>query len=331
MAYIGGLYTGIKYVGGLVNDDAEVAKLDEYLQSLVDANLESSVVSIFMMPAAFFTTDTAPVVKNVSMVRPTSLDGYTPKNKKLLTYPYSFMCVDTLTDSNNYRYEFSQDPDAIHFAMVCGMSPNPEIVTYPRGYNGTGGSTPGEATVNPTESVTLTGFPQCAFVIDSYREWLAQKSTGEMLGLLGSGIGTGVSIATGNIVGGTLGAIGMASQVNNMLMSATQGSKTRGVQGSSTDTAWRVKAVYFKQMSVTREYAEMIDDFFERYGYAVCKIRTPNRNARPHWTYIKTRDIDLSGSVPSDDLAKIASIYNKGITFWRNGAEVGNYNLDNSV
>lgn len=331
MGYIGGLYTGIRYVAGLVNESAEVDTLDQYLQSVIDANKQDSVVSIFMMPHAFYTDDSSPVVKNVSMQRPTKLNGYTPKNKKLLTYPYSFMCVDTLTDSKNYRFEWSQDKTAIHFAMVCAMSPNPEITVYPRGYNGSQGDTPETATVNATESVTLSGFPQCAFSIDAYRAWLAQKATGEMLGLLASGVGVGVSLASGNPIGGTLGAVGMASQVNNMLLDATQGSKTRGTQGSSTDTGWRVKAIYFKQMAITAEYAKMIDDFFNRYGYATCLVKVPNRNVRPHWTYTKTRDVAIKGSIPVDDMAKIKIIYNNGITFWKNGNEVGDYALDNSV
>ena len=33
----------------------------------------------------------------------------------------------------------------------------------------------------------------------------------------------------------------------------------------------------------------------------------------------------------SDDMSKICSIYDNGITWWKNGSEVGNYSLNNTV
>lgn len=333
MSYIGGLYTGLNYTAGLVNEPSQIALLDDYLKTFVDANKVDSVVSVFMMPSDFYDSNKglSPVVKNVAVSRPTKLDGHTPRNKKLLTYPYMFLCVDSLNDSKNYRFEWGEDPTQMHFALVCGLSPNPEIVCYPRGYNGTQSTGSLETRPNATESVTVSGFPQCAFTIDSFRAWLAQKATGEILGFASSAGVTVASAATGNLLTGAAGAMGMAASVNGMLMEATQGSKSRGSQGTTTDVAWRVKGIYFKTMSVTKEYAEIIDDFLDRYGYATCKVKTPNRNVRPHWTYTKTKNCSIRGSVPTDDMQKIKSIYDKGITFWRNSSEVGNYSLVNSI
>jgi hypothetical protein len=84
-------------------------------------------------------------------------------------------------------------------------------------------------------------------------------------------------------------------------------------------------------MGVTEQSAKMIDDFFDRFGYATKRIKIPNRNVRPHWTYTKTLDVAIRGNVPVDDMRKIKAIYDNGITFWRNGSEVGNYSLDNTV
>lgn len=330
MGYIGGLYTGIKYIAGKVDDTGQIAILDEFLKTAIDARKTDSIVSIFMMPAEFYTTELTPAVKALQMERPSRLDGYTPRNKKLLTYPFIFCTVDTINDSANYRYEFSKYKDRIEFAMVCAMSPNPEIVTYPKNYNGTDSETDEKFSLNPTESVTCTGFPQCAFSIDAYRAWLAQSAAGDLIGLLGTSISTGASVATGNLVSGALGAVGMAAQANNMILDSTKGAKARGVQGTSTDVGIRLKGIYFKQMSITAEYAKMIDDFFDRFGYATCRIKVPNRNARPHWTYTKTKNVSISGAVPADDMDKIRQIYDNGITFWKKGSELGNYNLDNS-
>lgn len=327
MSYIGGLYTGLEYVGALVNNSEQVANLDSYLNSLVSANKQDSVVSIFMMPTKFYTTSSMPVVEVMAVERPTKLaGGYTPRNNKLLTYPYSFLTIDCVNDSKNYKFELSKinNGSRINFAITCGMSPNVEIVCCPIHYNGAG-----EDELNYTEELVMTGFPQCAFTIDAFRAWLAQKSVGDILGLTATAMGAGAAFATGNIHTGAMLSIGAAQQINSTVIEATKGSTARGTQGSSTLTATRGKNFYVKFMSVTINYARMIDDFFDRYGYAIDRITAPNRSSRPHWNYIQTRDCSITGSVPVDDMRKICSIYDKGVTFWKKGSEVGNYSLDN--
>lgn len=330
MPLIGGIYTGLKYVGALINDEEEVALLDSLIDDYVSANMQDSIVSIFMMPQDFYTTEAIPKTINFQVERPSKLDGYTPRNKKLLTYPYCFLTIDCINDSQNYRYEYSGDFGSLHFAMYAGMSPNVEIICCPRNYNGSGAVDGSLGTMNFTEELVMTGFPQCAFTIDTYRAWIAQKATGQMLGVLGSGIVTGASVATGNVVGAGVGAVGMTQSINNLLIDSTKGSTTRGNQGGSSLTALRAKDFYLKFMSITNQYAMMIDDFFDKYGYAVDRVKVPNISARPHWNYVKTHDCTITGSVPADDMKKICNIFNNGITFWKNGSEVGNYSLDNS-
>ena len=84
-----------------------------------------------------------------------------------------------------------------------------------------------------------------------------------------------------------------------------------------------------KNMAITGEYAEIVDNFFERFGYAVKKNKVPNMSSRPHWNYVKTTDAYITGNCPADALAKIISIFNHGITFWKVPSEVGNYSLNN--
>ena len=86
----------------------------------------------------------------------------------------------------------------------------------------------------------------------------------------------------------------------------------------------------FKQMFLAPTFAEIVDNYFTRFGYACNKIKTPNISARPHWNYVKTSNCTITGSIPCDDMKTICDIYNNGITFWKNGNEIGNYSLDNS-
>lgn len=336
--YTGGLYTGVEYIASPLDTAEGVKLLDDYLKNLTTYNQIDSVVSIFMIPSAFVETKNNTQPKSISVVipRPTDIDGYKPKNNKLFTSPYLFISVDTGTDAHNYKFEYSNTKDKLLFTMACAMSANPEIVTYPRAYNGTKGVVPdvgGSATdseINATETVTCTGFPQCAYTIDSYRAWLAQKSGASEISYMGSLIGTLGSAATGNLIGGALGVLGIAQQLNQTAIEATKGSQTRGNIGSSTNVGIRAKGVYFKTMSVTNQYAKMIDDFFTVYGYTCGRVKIPNRHSRPHWNFTKTKRCSITGSIPADDMKKICSIYDNGITFWKNPNEVGNYSLDNS-
>ena len=188
--------------------------------------------------------------------------------------------------------------------------------------------------------MTCAGFPQCAFVIDSYRAWVAQKSTDYNLSqaqnlVRAIGAGSMVIASEGASVGSWTSLVNTAlesgRETNAALIEQSAGSKSRGTTGAAADVASKAKAIYYKTMCITSQFARMIDDFFDRFGYTCGRIKIPNRNVRPHWTYTKTVDVAIRGNVPVDDMRKIKSIYNNGITFWRYGSEVGNYSLNNSV
>ena len=53
-------------------------------------------------------------------------------------------------------------------------------------------------------------------------------------------------------------------------------------------------------------------------------------NARPYWTYVKTLGCSVDGAIPADDASAIENIFNKGVRFWKNHNNIGNYSLDNS-
>lgn len=88
--------------------------------------------------------------------------------------------------------------------------------------------------------------------------------------------------------------------------------------------------IYYKQ--IKRDFAILLDQFWDMFGYPIHKIKIPNTNVRPHWTYTKTIYCHIVGdNMCSDDISAISQIYNNGITFWNNGNEVGQYGLNNSV
>jgi hypothetical protein len=78
-------------------------------------------------------------------------------------------------------------------------------------------------------------------------------------------------------------------------------------------------------MSIKSEYAKIIDNYFDMFGYKVCRVKEPNTNHRAKYWYTKTIDANIDGGVPGKDLQKIKEAYNNGITFWRYEGSIGIY------
>lgn len=95
----------------------------------------------------------------------------------------------------------------------------------------------------------------------------------------------------------------------------------------------------FQQVTVTAEMARNIDKYFDMFGYATNRVKTPNisdaSKRRPHWNYVKLQNANITPSrsaadgLPGDAKAAIEAIYNNGITFWNNISEIGNYSFIN--
>ena len=141
----------------------------------------------------------------------------------------------------------------------------------------------------------------------------------------GSTIGRALSSIV-NTPYGTLAAIGMArSEFDPGTVHGSVGGEIFiGTQGGRKIEA-RVK-------HITKKYAQIIDEYFTRFGYATMRLKVPNRNSRRYWNYVKTSGCSITGSIPAEDISSIGSIYDRGITFWKKDAIIGDYiNQDNSV
>lgn len=82
---------------------------------------------------------------------------------------------------------------------------------------------------------------------------------------------------------------------------------------------------------IKNEYLKIIDDYFDKYGYAQRKQYVPSRQNRKHWSYLKTVGCNIQGNINNTDLLTIKGIYDNGITTWNNLEEVGNYSQDNTI
>lgn len=263
-----------------------------------------------------------------------TLDGYPPRNAKLYTYPYNFVSVTNGCGATmNLRYEFFTSLQPV--AEVTGCITQPVKVSLrPTNYKNIGGSGSSWAYGNNTlnsETLELSNYPLCSWNMDAYQAWVAQNSIPLLLG----GISSGASIASSFIAGNTAGGVGgIIDTVTSTMSKFYQASIAADISGGSFsngsgDVGSHKKNFYYGRCSVSHEFARMIDDYFTMFGYAMNRIKVPNTHSRPLWNYVKTVGCCMTGSVPADDMRKICSIYDHGVTFWKNAAEVGRYDLPN--
>lgn len=338
-AVYGGLLQGVNLLAtgiDIVPSDYTTASehLKQIINDYVDANAEDSIISLFNMPTKFITANNVEMKKfSETLNKPTSLDGYIPKNKKLLTFPYCYLAVDTGANCANYRWEYfgTKEPK---FNMYGTYTCNPEVTLVPTNYNGFSGE-------NWTEQIKLGNFGQVAYSVDTYRAWLAQnanawnlKMYSATLGIASSAYGATTGIFSGefgNVANVAQSAISYEQVMNEKAMAQNQAPHAKGQQQTDLDLAQNQKGFWFKNMSMRHENAKIADDFLTMFGYATNRLKVPNIKSRKEFNYLQTSSINIYGSVPHDACAELSEIYNRGIRFWHNASHVGDYTLDNSI
>lgn len=260
------------------------------------------------------------------------IDGYEPKNQKTFCYPYSFLYVTNNTgESAVYRWErFETDPS---FRIYGAISPSEGARLVPRNYNG--------VALNYEEGVSLAGYPSCAWECDTYKLWLAQNQNQHALNNAVGGVkivGGIIGAVAGGPVGAVAGvgtAISGASQIANSLAEKkdreTEPPQARGTFSTTINAANGMHAFFLMEKTVDAQHAKCIDDYFTMYGYKLNRVQKPNINARPAFTYVKTIGCHIKGEMCTEDITKIESIFDTGVTFWKNGDKIADYSQNNAV
>ena len=297
---------------------------------------------------------------NFFVERPDNLNGYYPKNKKLLTYPYNILyATNNLGGSAVYRYERFTNANIPTFGLVGTISPDGAVKMYPKNYNGinsySADGIEGDTHPNYEQGLTLGNFPTCAWDADVYKMWLAQNQNQlnhsmdtAKLAVAGGAVSAIGSLFMGNVVGALGGAgamIGGAQQIGSLLAQkadmAIQPPQSRGNFSSNVNTGAGYQTFSFYNKTVDKEHAKIIDDYFTMYGYKLNRVEKPNICARPSFTYVKTVGCNIAGvdattnpkgtRMCTEDRLKICSIFDQGITFWKKGDRIADYTQENRV
>lgn len=336
---MGGLLIDNVYTGCDIYACKHAAYMENKLSNM--GNKIDGVMSIWMYPSALVDAGVGNLIENsIELVQgtksfehhintPSKLKTYEPKNKKLLTYPYRYLYVSNNIGNNAvYRYERFGSSDVL-FDVMGSVFPDGGVKLMPRNYNG--------IPYNHEESLTLTGFPTCAWDSDAYKIWLAQNQSQNAVKLVSAGasiLGGIAMMATGagSMVGGGMIAGGVSSIATHLARQSdmdAQPPQARGTQSASVNACNSQLTFSFYHKAITEERAKIIDDFFTMYGYKTNRVKIPNKNARENFTYTKTIGCHVSGRICNDDLRKIQSVYDNGVTFWNDPDVIGDYTVSN--
>ena len=314
------------------------------------------IINIFMFPKALTTVSsdgdltgsTATLVNDFNitlektMMRPRTLDGYQPRNNKLFTHPYSFIyATNNSGGAGVFRWEKFKlnDNDQCVFNVTGLPMPDGGCRLTPIDYNGIG--------KNIDESLSIVGFPFCAWTADEYKIWLAQNMNQQSNAMSNVNITTAVGIAGGVAtmiggavtanplgIGGGIAAAGHSalsgySQVKEMLAlkadMEARPPQARGSTSASLNVRDQCQTFSLYDRCVNYERAEIIDNYFSLYGYRINRVQTPNIHARQDYTYVKTIGCHVHGNLNNADIQAIENVFNNGITFWTDGDQIGEY------
>ena len=281
-----------------------------------------------------------------------AIDGYTPRNNKLYTYPYNFMRVSNLRGGyHDYRFEFFGN--SLRFIVKGSIDPTGDVVIIPMNYNGKDN--------NPEEIMNLGGYAQCSWAYNSYDNYVAQNAASNLFGYLSGAamvIGGAAAVLGGSTMtplaglSGFLGSLGfdnwqstgskvdkgLAAEGAGLAASAGLGArmldasnapdKLMGSTSNSSNFQLNRNKFVFNRMCCQRQFAERIDQFFDVYGYTTQRVKTPDRISRPHVNYCKTRDAQFQGTVPADAMDRINRVWNQGI-WWFHDDNIGDFSINN--
>lgn len=227
--YTGRIYTGTTYLAFAVND----AHNEQALIDLIDAlnDKPNEIVSIYCVPSFIIgsVTDnyvinpTAPVSQTLGLYQngrkeSDGFEGYTPKNKKLFTAPYTMLRVTNCEGEKiDLSFELFANPDYCSFEVDGTIIGEPSWSIYPQDY-AMNTSTTGRT--NYDYSMSCENFACGSWASDVLGSYLAKNgfitATKMLVGTIGTMVAS--SMLTGGV--GAVAGTGLvtASTASNLRM-----------------------------------------------------------------------------------------------------------------
>ena len=347
-----GIYGGLYYFVAESFADA-----DKIIKMYDHNSKADSIVSIFMIPFAFcglqtyswtMTIDNTSVTATVRYIDdgdgesvylgsvnldiPDTIGTYTPKNNKLLTYPYMFVnATNNVGLVTPFKFEDSSfindvtNKKSINFWIEGCLTPGISAKAIPMGYK--------NIQYNYFYSISVGKFPICSWISDTYINWLTQNGTNTVVNAISNLVPNVVSAVSGNVGGFTGSITGIYNALHQFTLAQIAPDQAKGnVNSGDVNFSYQESGgLSLELMTIKEEYAKIIDDYFSAYGYRVNTYKIPNITGRTYWNYVKTIGCNLIGDIPQQDLEKIKEIFNNGVTMWHNPSYFLDYSQNNTI
>lgn len=276
--------------------------------------------------------------------QPSVLSGnYSPKNKKLLSWPYSYFYM-----SNNVGEDVECKYEDFPIESVSGTTartirlrqkivPSAGLsakLIFKNYKNYQSDNTYGTSLMS--YGVNYAKVPTCAWTTDYWLNWLTQNSVNIVSSSISAGAAAGVGLATANpagIAGGIANTLAQTMSVLGEVQKAyTTPPQAHGdIATGDAVYAFKRNSISLYKMSIRPEMARIVDDYFSAYGYKVNRVKIPNITGRANWNYVKTIGCYIQANIPQEDLQEIKDMFNRGLTIWHHASTFMDYSQSNAI
>ena len=286
---------------------------------------------------------------NTSIYRPTNLDGYYPKNRKMFNFPYCYLSLNA-HDGNVQQFNFEDftypnlyddDPTnrVIELDYTGILTPGCSIKYIPKNYKKNSGY---------LYSFPAMKTPTCSWVSDPYTNWLTQQAINTPFGTIDRKTGAGIASTLGVLIGAGMLATGVGglagygliaggysgafSNMQSDYQAQLQPNQAKGnVNSGDINFSLDLLNPESNIMTIKYDRAKSIDEFLSMYGYKVNRVGKPHLHVRTYYDYCKTNEANIEGDIPSNDLNEIRKLFNNGIRLWHNTSKYLDFSVDNCI
>lgn len=320
------------YSGCVINIFESAEGANQFINNLTETNKVNAIIAVFMAPFNVAEGSLTGVYSNnISFSRDnTNLGSYTPRNRKMFTYPYDFIyATNNSGDGRNYRWEWwgGTANNSALFGIRAIVSPRPEAIAFPRAYRG--------VPFKYDEGVTIDQYPQCMYNIDSFKAYLAQSASSTLLSVAGTSLAlAGSAVLASNPVTATLGVAGGALALGGIVAKQEE-RRAQPPEGRGTNSGNIISALNNLDFSFYRcyprpDYCAIIDSKFDVLGYPYRDVRAVNLDSRPSWNFVQLSNCVVQGNMSLEHRNVIQNKLEQGFTFWH-GDFIGDYSRSNTT
>lgn len=195
---VNGIYNGAYYFLEQFAHPNLPSTLNEELEYLRKAGGSDAVAGLFIYPVRLtnglqasilnpnlFTVSSSNggVRETDGLTMPTDLNGYVPRNNKLLTYPYNFCRVSSTSgESADLKWELWQPDNSgfRHLTISSAISPDAMAIMQPERYGGS------SLAIFPGAAISLKVALPCSWTNNAYQTWSAQNGLSNAISVASS-------------------------------------------------------------------------------------------------------------------------------------------------